>query len=677
MIHFACRTEEKAFNSFSPLASLIWQANAYSYFPDHPQPLFMISSISRLFTVRWTGSLLFFACLGSLSAQSVQVPRTHHNIISTEAGLVLKQGDESWGEVKNGPAITLEAMYRNIKGTKKGLKFDFGSEGFNGRLYYGFIPYGDSKHPHPVWFKRFSIIEAGKAEIDIQNQLKGRYDMVQWAEKGYGTLGYRVMTDDGSILYDGKVHFTGTGPFEAAPTIIEGPFVNLLGANSLTISFTTNEKVKPEVKVGDQVLTGIKKKEQHEFAFEGLSPATEYSYTVTVGSDVQSYTLRTAPVEGSREAFTFAYASDSRSGQGGGERDIYGANAYIMKKIMALAMQEDIRFFQFSGDLINGYLTQPAEINLQYANWKRAIEPFAHYFPVYVSQGNHEALSRAFASPDGKKYVTIDRFPYATESAEAIFGDNFVLPTNGPESEDGAVYDPRPKKPDFPSYKENVYHYRYDNVAVVVMNSDYWYTPNQLAIPTVGGGLHGYIMDQQLAWLKETIASLEADASIDHIFITQHTPFFPNGGHVGDDMWYRGNNEFRPWVAGKPVAKGIIERRDQLLDIVVNQSQKVAAIFTGDEHNYARTEIGPETNIYPADYPSNQKIKLSRTIYQVNNGAAGAPYYAQEETPWTPFVSGFTTQNALVIFHVAGKKLSMVVKNPDTLEEVDQLIMRE
>jgi len=30
--------------------------------------------------------------------------------------------------------------------------------------------------------------------------------------------------------------------------------------------------------------------------------------------------------------FTFAYTSDSRAGSGGGERNIYGVNAYIMKK---------------------------------------------------------------------------------------------------------------------------------------------------------------------------------------------------------------------------------------------------------------------------------------------------------------------------------------------------------
>ena len=140
-------------------------------------------------------------------------------------------------------------------------------------------------------------------------------------------------------------------------------------------------------------------------------------------------------------------------------------------------------------------------------------------------------------------------------------------------------------------------------------------------------------------------------------------------------MWYNGNNSVRPWVAGKPLEKGIIERRDELLDILVNKSKKVIAILTGDEHNYAVTEIGPDTNIYPENYEPT-KIKLSRTIYQINNGAAGAPYYAQEQTPWTNKVTGFSTQNALVFFHVNGKKIDVEVMNPDTLEIFDGYSLR-
>lgn len=313
-------------------------------------------------------------------------------------------------------------------------------------------------------------------------------------------------------------------------------------------------------------------------------------------------------------------------------------------------------------------------MDLQYANWKHTIAPFAHYFPVVATMGNHESLMRVFR--DDKHSYMVDRFPYETESAETAFARNFVNPVNGPDSEDGASYDPNKKKTDFPSYKENVFYYTHDNIAIVVMNSDYWYAPSSNQIPHVGGGLHGYIMDQQLAWLEETIGMLEKDENIDHIFVTQHTPCFPNGGHVGDDMWYNGNNKKRPYVAGEPLEKGIIERRDQILDLLINRSKKTRAILTGDEHNYAKTKVGPNTIIYDNKWEL-PKLKLSRIIYQINNGAAGAPYYAQDhKTPWTDSVSGFTTQNAIVLFHVNGDSIDMEVLNPDTLEKVDELKLR-
>jgi len=497
--------------------------------------------------------------------------------------------------------------------------------------------------------------------------------MIGWGKSGKGTLGYRIIESGGNMLYDGVVSFSGKGPFKVAETIIEGPFVNLLTEDGATISFDTNMKMVAEVIVDGKSFKSDSAGVHHEIELKGLSPDKEYSYSVQYGANKETYSFRTAPSPGSRKEFSFAYASDSRSGNGGGERNIHGSNSYIMKKIMALANYKNVRFMQFTGDLITGYKTDEGEMDLQYANWKRAVEPFAHYFPIVASMGNHESLMRIFRGANGN--YMIDKYPYAEESAEAIFARNFVNPTNGPDGEDGAYYDPNPQRIDFPSYKENVFYYTYDNVAVVSMNSDYWYSPSTQTIPEIGGGLHGYIMDNQVKWLKKVIKILEKDINIDHIFITEHTPFFPNGGHVIDDMWYRGDNEKRPWVAGKPLKKGIIERRDELLDIIVNQSTKVIAILTGDEHNYCKTEIGPETIIYD-DKWKGKKLELSRTIYQINNGAAGAPYYAQEQTPWTPFTTSFTTQNALVFFHVNGSKITVEVMNPDTLELVDELELR-
>ncbi len=139
---------------------------------------------------------------------------------------------------------------------------------------------------------------------------------------------------------------------------------------------------------------------------------------------------------------------------------------------------------------------------------------------------------------------------------------------NGPESEDGASYDPDPKKTDFPSYKESVFYYTYDNVAVIVLNSDYLYSSSTPFIRLTSGNLHGYILDRQLEWLASTLKTLEADDRIDHIFVTQHTPAFPNGGHVGDDMWYSGNNQYRPYIAGRPHPKGSSKGETNILTLL-------------------------------------------------------------------------------------------------------------
>lgn len=621
--------------------------------------------------------VLSIFCMNNLIAQEIlessRYPLIHHNLSVDDIGPYFSVQGNKFYQAVVAKSYSLPAMYGNPTGTEKGILFDFQDSLFTGSLYYGFVPFGDSKHPQPVFFRSPTSISKGKAEVYISD-LAGRYDMINWEENEKGTLGYRVMNDNGRIIYDGTIGFKGTGPFEIDDTIIEGPFVNLLTENSAVISFKTNTNIRPEVLANDKTFKG-KKGLDHEIEIKGLNPDTEYAYTVKYGDNEQTYSLKTAPSPGSRTAFTFSYASDSRSGNGGGERDLGGVNAYIMKKIMAMNSQRKVRFMQFTGDMITGYQSYMDQMELEYANWKKSIEPFAHYFPVYTGMGNHESLNNIYYEPNLKLRIDVDKFPFATESSEYLYAKEFVNPTNGPKSEDGSSYDPSVSTEDFPTYSESVYYYTYDNVAMVVLNTDYWYSPSSRFLQFVSGNLHGYIMDQQLDWLQKTINKLEKDDDIDHIFLSQHTPFFPNGGHVQDDMWYSGNNDYRAVVAGKRVAKGIIERRDDLLDILVNQSTKVRAILSGDEHNYCKTEIGPETNRYPEVYLP-PKIELKRTIYQINNGAAGAPYYAQEETPWTPFTTGFTTQNALVFFHVDGESIDMEVYNPDTLEKVDELKLK-
>lgn len=602
------------------------------------------------------------------------IPSVYSNITNPDGeGLILT---DSTGEVYElnyeKPEYRIEQFRNSATGSAHGIEFDFG-EGLEGALHYGFIDRSESRTTFPVFYKKIAEISNGKASINISQDLSKKYDMVGWEESGQFEIGYRVINSAGKMLYDGKLFVKGKGPFKVAPSVIEGPFINKVTSTQAVISFLTNRKVSARIAVDGRILKSPREQFSHEITIDKLEPDSVYKYHLLLGDYKFSSQITTAPEVGARKPVVFGFTSDSRAGKGGGERNIHGVNAYMMKKIAAYALLQKVDFWQFTGDMIDGYLQNVSQTKLQYANWKRAIEPFAHNTPVFIGMGNHESVTANFIQKPDEYGIAVDRFPFKTASSEAIFAEQFVNFENGPVSEDGADYDPVMEKhaePDFPPYRENVYSYTWDNVAMIVLNSDYWYAPTHQYIPVSSGNPHGYLMDNQLLWLKNEIETMNADSGIDHVFITLHTPPFPNGGHAKDDMWYNGNNKIRPYINGKPHEKGIIERRDEFLDLIINKSSKTRALLCGDEHNYSRLLINDSMPRYPNNY-DKPRLKISRDFWQLTNGSAGAPYYSQQNLPWAHHVKLFSTQNAFIVFRIEGAKINAEVINPETFQLID------
>jgi hypothetical protein len=614
------------------------------------------------------------AAVPSAPVAAPAVPRVYANITATPEGDLVFQieGQPALKQVVRPPEWTLAQVQGRPTGTAKGIALDFGRPDFNGTLVFGLIPYHDTRFPQPV-YRTTTPITNGKADIDILANFTDRYDMIGWKKSGTGVIGYRIIGQTGAMIYDGRVRFKGMGPFDIDVTMLEGPFVANVTPREATIWFQLDRPVPCSVVVATVTVLCRDGETRQEVRLAPLQPATDYRYSVQYGDHEETYGFRTAPAAGVRQPFVFAYASDSRGGQGGGERNMNGPNAYVVRRLMAVSHQRSAAFMQFTGDLVSGPVLSPDALAVQYANWRRAIEPQAHWFPVYTTMGNHEAVLREFYVEGGRR-VRIDRFPFDTESAEAAFARELVNPENGPTSEDGSAWDPDPAATDFPPYRRNVYWYQYDNVAMVVLNADYWYAPTLPLTPQSGGNPHGYLMDNQMAWLATTLAALERNTGVDHVFLTVHTPLFPNGGHVGDAMYYNGRNEPRPTVAGTPVAKGIIERRDELITLI-QQNPKVLAVLTGDEHNYNRMRVDATVPLYPEGW-DKLRVRVQRPFFQINNGSAGAPYYAQEATPWSAVVKGFSTQHAICLVYVEGPRVRLETVNPETLEVLDSVVLR-
>ncbi len=618
---------------------------------------------------------LFFTYASILYCQS-KAPKILHNVTEKNGNFYfLDVENDKLFETKDiNSKYSIYNFWDCIQGSDNGIDFDFSNRNFKGKIIWGFYPLNSAKAQYPIFFRNPAIIKDGKAEINLLKEISKKHDIADYLNKEKFKFGYRVIDNDGNIIYDGKANFKGKGPFELTASITEGPFVNMLTDNSAVISFRTNYKRICSVVVNDTVFKDTIKTDRHEISINGLKPSTKYKYTVQFDDNTESSVFTTTPITGTRKPFTFAFSSDCRQGVGGGERNIWGVNSYIMKKLSALAINENSAFVQFTGDVIQGYLTNPKEMQLQYTNFKRTIEPFAHSIPFYIGLGNHEAIVSLFN--DGSNFgLAVNRFPYELNSTEKLFADEFVNFLNGPDNEDGNKYDPDLGNIDFPTYKENVYHYVYDNIAMIVLNSNYLYTVSTSKLDKIGGNAHGYVMDNQLKWFEEVIKQFENDKNIDHIFVTIHTPAFPNGGHVDSDMWYNGSNDIRPFIAGKPTDRGIIERRDDLLDIMINRSKKTVALLCGDEHNYSRLLLNSQTNIYPENW-NKSRISISRPFWQITNGSAGAPYYSQEIVPWSNDVKFFSNQYALCLFDINKKKVSLRVIDPDTLEEIEEVVLK-
>ncbi|MEI8347812.1 MAG: metallophosphoesterase [Pseudomonadota bacterium] len=525
----------------------------------------------------------------------------------------------------------------NVIGGSKELKFIFADNALEGKLYYG--PYSlNTPIPNLNFHKDYVEIKEGEALLDL-TKINPTYDVNRWAKDKKETLGFRVIDKFGRTYFDSRVSFIFDKSIKVLPSIILGPDVNIVTDTSVLLSFTTDLAAICSIEVSSPQGQKIEVKDakvltDHQFHLKGLTANTTYQYVVKNGVFEEKYFLKTAPTPGTRQPFTFTFSSDTRGATGGSEHDIYGVDAAVLKKIGALALFKKAQFIQFNGDLIEAGSPHVSHLQMRYFNWHFAIDNFTHFIPVYTTMGNYDSDA--------------NKFP--TTTAEAVFAQNFINFDNGPA----------PEKDRYPPYKENVYYYIYDNVAMIVLNSNY----NTQS----GGNVPGYIMDGQYNWFVETLAQLQKDERIDHIFVNLHAAFFPNGGHLYEGLWHHGNNGIKPANAPKGT-KGILERRDQLIDAIQN-NPKVVAILTGDEHNYCRMQIGATTNLYTQNYNA-ERIQIKRPFWQITAGSAAHSYHAQENVPWTPSVVKFSANHALSFFHINKENVTLEVLDLETLATLD------
>ncbi|CAB5079131.1 hypothetical protein D3OALGB2SA_113 [Olavius algarvensis associated proteobacterium Delta 3] len=597
------------------------------------------------------------------------------------------------GAVRN--PLTWEDLHRVIGSDSPatGLRIDLQKNRFSGRIFSAPYPMevSESDFDYP-WYRAEEMLRNGRGTIPVSFFFNPKYNVNDWAKDDPEpiptyAIGYRLdLRDEKNSrqigFYDARINFDWNpehGPMRTV-TITEGPFLNVSSddPSQAIISLETDRVTTALVSVTStngipvQRVESGQPKKRHEISVGGLKAGSDYLYRVRVkdGQDnvaiTRRYSFQTAPAKGNGDLI-FGFSSDSREGPGGGERTYMGSNRHVLNTIVRDAFRRDARLFLFGGDLVNGYTSQVEDFKLQLKGWKQAFEGFWRTRSVYTAMGNHETVLNVYE--DGSYYgISLDKWPYATDSAEALFAREFVNPTNGPT----------PSDPRRPSYRENVYRFQYGPVLFIAFNNNYWWTscdphlPDTCRCREYGGSPEGYILEDQLNWIESALEQAELDASVRFIFLFAQEPVFPAGGHVTDAMWWHGNNRIRAYTKSRdstrvlPETLGIIEVRNRLWRAVAGSS-KVAAVLTSDEHAYHRTLIDATTPVgrYPEDDLDGDG-KLDRAspnpafihpTWHVTCGAAGAPFHNREPTPWRPAI--FSSQSGYTLIRVSGDRASL------------------
>ncbi len=596
-----------------------------------------------------------------------------------------------------------------------GSKID--SSKIYGRVYTA--PYPFEKKEGQYTYKRFRVsspIIKGKGVIQLKYFLRKWMNSEGWTDKGQIVVRVHLMlerekTDRDLGTYDTFVIFRKIGGlYRKMVSITEGPFINNLQSDDpkrVIISLKTSNPVIPKIILNDKrVFSSNIKKTNHEIEVNGLKPNRRYSYRIKLPDySSKEYYFNSAPVSDERDV-VFSYCGDSREGSGGGERTFMGVNYFTMERIANLSYLKKSDFFIFGGDLVNGRTANIDDFRTQIYGWKQLMSGFWHKSPVYTCIGNHEALLRFFRNKKNE-LVMFDRWPYKNESVEAVFGDVFIHPTNGPLPSDRRR----------PSYKENVYSFRYGPVKIIAFNNNYWISKTRgttWRIPEKFGGCpEGYIFEDQLKWIEKEVRDAEKDPKVRYTILFAQEPVFPNGGHISDCMWYEGDNGTRAFTydpkSGKvvPEKHGIIEVRNRIVRLFAS-SKKVAAVLGADEHSYHKVLIDKNVPIgnMKKDYnKSTGKVwekgescspldDLKYPVWYLVSGGGGAPYYSEESTPWNKFWKNnpgfyprskhtsdngcyyYSSQENFMLFKANKKKISVTIFNPygEIIDRIDNLM---
>jgi len=464
-------------------------------------------------------------------------------------------------------------------------------------------------------------------------------DVAGLAARGRGVVAWHLEAFDPSVAalrtLDGltalRCEPAPCGPgaaFTALPTVRLGPELDLVDDSSATVVVTTDVPTQATVLVqptGGELrrFPAAAPALRHEIELVGLAPDTRHRYQVLVvdrrgevGESV-SATFRTARAANDPRPVSFVVL-------GGAPLDparLRAAEGSALRRegaeLVSRAVTADTDFLLAVGALAAGPTTEPDAFAAELEDFARALSPYAAHVPCYEVLGDREVVVEAWEAG----WALGQR---GAESAEALFAAAVQNPRNGP-----------PPEPGGPPLTEASYSFDRGPVHVAVLHTGYFWRshPDRVDHPKAALGQRaGWVREADLDWLDADLTAA-AERGARHAFVVTAVPAFPNGGQVGQGMYWGG------------AVPEVLERRAALLRLL--GAHRVRALIAAGEPSYSRTRVHP--GLVPG---------LAWPVWQiVTGGAATSPVTRASDVPWANDVARFDLRPHYVTVFVAGDRV--------------------
>ena len=415
------------------------------------------------------------------------------------------------------------------------------------------------------------------------------------------------------------------------------PIVDFTGDNEVTISFRTSERCLALLKYGNKKLDErsdfISYGKEHFFKIKTSGFDKKYKYRVFLKfkdsklvNPSKIYSFKTKCKK--NESFSFGVFGDCRAYYENSDSNLYGVNYAVMKDVLRGFYATGVDFVVGSGDYATLITNSPLDFVGELNSYRKVASYLSSYIPFFEVRGDHEMFG--YVHTKGKFMVIPYKLPLRPENILPFY---LRTPENGPKHH----------KKNFPPLKGTVFSFVWGNSMFIGLDTAYGVAHG--VVDPSKYNINGTLCDEEFSWLKDQFEYAKRK-DIKHVFLFDHAPPFPNGGHVQDAMYYEGKVEL------------VNEVRERLLKML--SKYRVDILFCGHEHNYSRTLV-------------NSKIdkNVKNSFWQIISGGAGAPTYPIDPyTPWHKNVKCTSVQKHFVVVKVNGKNVMVNVFNRN-LELID------